>query len=161
MESTRRKPCKVPVFLASRMPNGMIHARTRASTVRDRRHGRATVVKLWHGKMQCLHLSSLIDRCNEIMWHNAAVPINCPTQINKKQNIEGQNMNVKQRPSHKNIFNRHTADWTQIYISRRYHSVDVQSGLSELDQLVKIFIVFCQISWLTMAILWLRISSYI
>ena len=48
--------------LASRMPNGMIRARTRASAVTDRlRHDRATVVVLCDiGKRQCLHLGSLI-----------------------------------------------------------------------------------------------------
>ena len=49
-------------YLASRLPSGMIRARTRASALADRlRHGRATVVKLClMGNRQCLHFSSLI-----------------------------------------------------------------------------------------------------
>ena len=48
-------------YLASRMANGMKHARTRTSALADRlRHGRANVVKLCDmGNRQCLHLSSL------------------------------------------------------------------------------------------------------
>ena len=46
-------------FLASRVSDGMIRVRTRASFVTDRlRHGKATVVKLCDmGNRQCLHLS--------------------------------------------------------------------------------------------------------
>ena len=49
-------------YLASRLPNGMIRARTQVSALNDRlRHDRPTVVKLCDmGNRQCLHLSCLI-----------------------------------------------------------------------------------------------------
>jgi hypothetical protein len=46
-EEWKEKTVQSVRFVASRTPNGRIHARTRASAVTDRlRHGRATVVKL-------------------------------------------------------------------------------------------------------------------
>jgi len=49
-------------YLALRLPNGMIRARTRNSVLSDSlRHDRPTVVKLYDmGNRQCVHLSSLI-----------------------------------------------------------------------------------------------------
>jgi len=46
----------------------------------------------------------------------------------------------------------------KLNISRQYYTVYVQSGLSELDQLVKTFIFFCQIAWLITVILRLYID---
>ena len=46
-----------------------------------------------------------------------------------------------------------------ITISRRYNRLFVQSGFLELDQLVNKFIVFCQISFLLMEILWVGIDQ--
>ena len=49
-------------YLASRLPSGMIRARTRDSVLTDRlRHDRPTVVTLCDvGNGPCLHFSSLI-----------------------------------------------------------------------------------------------------
>jgi len=58
----QEKTIHIAKFLASRMTNGMIRPRKRASSVTDHPiHGRANVVKLCdRSNRQCLHLSSWI-----------------------------------------------------------------------------------------------------